>query len=288
MEKKNVENNNVEVTENKETNWKLKLYRWTNSYPLIGRRGISGSTLKILAIILMTIDHVGAGLVLRYCNMLMSSYQTLPNWKESYDHYFEIYQQLRWIGRFSFPIFVFLIVEGFKNTGNIWKYMKRLAIFAILSEVPFDLCFFGKVMDFQKQNVFFELLLGVFMMKTLDELKDRMFEDGRYLVVAVLFPILAAALAEGFFLDYGFFGIMSILIVYLASRNRLLQLLTGSLSFLWEMPAPLGFLPIIFYNGERGLKLKYIFYLFYPLHLLAIAYIAYKMGIFEYVTLIVE
>ena len=68
--------------------------------------------------------------------------------------------------------------------------------------------------------------------------------------------------------DYGGWGILAIAVLYLFRENKQLQILTGCVSFCWEMPAMLGFIPVAFYNGKRGLKLKYLFYVFYPVHLL--------------------
>ena len=92
-------------------------------------------TLKMIAIISMLTDHVGCIL---FPDELI----------------------FRAIGRIAFPIFCFLVVEGFFHTRNTWNYLMRLCIFAILSEIPFDLAFFGKVFYLQKQNVFMTLALG--------------------------------------------------------------------------------------------------------------------------------
>ena len=95
--------------------------------------------LKCIAIITMLIDHIGA--VLFPENLV-----------------------LRYIGRISFPIFCFLLAEGFYHTKNVKKYMMRLAVFAVLSEIPYDLAFRNTYIEFTRQNVFFTLLIGVVMM----------------------------------------------------------------------------------------------------------------------------
>ena len=273
---------NIERTKNEK---KLALARWTNSQPIISRRGISGSTLKILAIIFMIIDHIGAGILQRYNIMFYVNRESDPGWLDKYNAVYSVYQVFRGIGRLAFPIFVFLLIEGFKKTEDVWKYMLRIAIFALISEVPFDLCFYSKTCDWQKQNIFFTLLLGLFMLMILDYIKNRILEDGYYLFFAVLMPFAFGWLAEMLKLDYGALGLLSIFAMYLASVNNLLELVVGAISFVWEIIAPLGFIPMLFYNGKRGLKLKYIFYIIYPLHLLIIAGIAYKLGIFSYIEL---
>ena len=95
---------------------------------------MSSLVLKITALITMIIDHYGAifqGNIIIY----------------------------RIIGRLAFPIYCFLLVEGYTHTSNIKKYASRLIAFAIISEIPFDLAFFGKI-GFEHQNIFFTLFIG--------------------------------------------------------------------------------------------------------------------------------
>ena len=109
----------------------------------MNKKGLTGSTLKIIAMIAMLIDHIGAAVLVRVIRSTgdMSLY--------------EGYTILRKIGRIAFPIFCFLLVEGFIHSSDKKKYALRLGIFALLSEVPFDLAFQSKVVGFEYQNVFF-------------------------------------------------------------------------------------------------------------------------------------
>jgi hypothetical protein len=76
--------------------------------------------------------------------------------------------------------------------------------------------------------------------------------------------------------------VLAILALYLFRRNRSWQLVAGCAAFLWEMPALIGFIPIAFYNGKRGMKLKYFFYAFYPVHLVILYLIAVVLGVGGY------
>ena len=89
------------------------------------RTGITGSTLKIIAMITMPIDHIGATIVLQLVQRNSDNFDAFGN--------------VRGIGRLSFHIFIFLLLEGFQYTHNRFLYIGRLLLFAIISEIPFDL-----------------------------------------------------------------------------------------------------------------------------------------------------
>ena len=101
-------------------------------------RGLNTFTLKIIAIVSMLVDHIG--LV-----------------------FFPEVMMFRIIGRISFPIFAYVLAEGIYYTKDITKYMLRLGIFALLSEIPYDLAVMGSVLEFSHQNVFFTLFFAVLM-----------------------------------------------------------------------------------------------------------------------------
>lgn len=228
------------------------------------QRGISGSTLKLIAVITMLIDHIGLGVVGRLT-------MTRP---ELYD----AYRIMRGIGRIAFPIFVFLLVEGMHNTKDIKKYALRLGVFALISEIPFDLAFHAEILEFTYQNVFFTLFIGLLVIWAMDSItrtvENKIF---RILLMAAVMAAGAGA-AELMGTDYGAKGILCIAVIYLFSYDRKLQLAAGCIAFLWEWQAVFAFIPIAFYNGRRGWKLKYAFYVFYPLHLFLIYLVCVAMG----------
>ena len=253
-------------------------------------RGISGSTLKLIAVVTMLIDHVGAVVVWR---MILFNADT--NGMEGmipYDRLTQIYMIMRYIGRIAFPIYCFLLVEGFQKTRNKTKYALRLGVFALVSEIPFDLALSSRVLEFDYQNVFFTLFIGLLTMIVMEEAQSRLesaagSKTGGTLMIAqslLKLVILAAGalLAEALHTDYGAMGVICILVLYLFRGNKAAQITAGCCAFLWERTAPLAFIPIGFYNGKRGLKLKYFFYLFYPLHLLILYLLCVALGISGY------
>lgn len=243
------------------------------------RAGISGSTLKIIAVISMLIDHTAAVVLgdllikneiyfvddisFRYIKELI---QTDPiGWV-----YLAYQVMRRVIGRLAFPIYCFLLIEGFDKTRSRVKYAGRLFLFALISEIPFNLAFSGKVFYSSYQNIFFTLLIGFIMIWGMEKIEDHCKSLPLKLVGWGLIFLAAAFLSEIFYCDYGAHGIIAIALLYLFRKNRVEQIIAGCVAFLWEITAPLAFIFIAFYNGKRGMKLKYFFYIFYPAHLLVL------------------
>ena len=110
------------------------------------RKGISGSTLKIIAIITMLIDHIGAGVLGRLLVVRgMNEAADLNAWIDANSTLVITYQMMRFVGRLAFPIFCFLLIEGFEHTHDVKKYALRLLSFCLVSEIPFDLLFNGNI-----------------------------------------------------------------------------------------------------------------------------------------------
>ena len=229
---------------------------------------LSGSTLKMIALVTMLIDHFGAVVVVR----LMRE----PGF--NHDFWSSLYWPIRGIGRIAFPIFCFLLVEGFVHTSDVKKYLGRMLVFALISEIPFDLGLTGKWMDFRYQNIFWELAVGILAMIFLEHIEK--IKTKYFLQVVLRFTTIAvfAFVAEVLHLDYGMNGIISVVALYVFRQKKMIQLLIGAISFCWEMVAPFAFLPIAFYNGKRGRSIKYFFYAFYPAHLLILYLIVRILG----------
>lgn len=130
----------------------------TETLPPSTRRGLSGTALKGIACVTMLIDHVGASCLE---NGFLSA-PAAPAGLAALD------LVLRLIGRLAFPIFCFLLVEGFVHTHDVKKYIGRLLLFGLVSEVPFDLAFFRTPFAPGYQNVYWTLALGVLAMAGLN------------------------------------------------------------------------------------------------------------------------
>lgn len=236
-------------------------------------KGLTGSTLKWIAIVTMFADHIGAAVVEKM--LLSGKYGEVA---ESNPLYLTDLL-LRGIGRLAFPIFCFLLVEGFLHTGNVWKYAGRLAAFAVISEIPFDLAFQGEWMYPGYQNIFFTLLIGLLVMMAFRAAEERIPSKLWRTVCQALFFVAGFALADALHTDYGGTGVLCIMLLYIFRYNKKLQILAGAAAFTWEITAPFAFIPIYFYNGKRGMRMKYFFYAFYPLHLLVLYAAACILGV---------
>lgn len=218
---------------------------------------MSNFTLKIIAITSMLIDHIG-----------YEFFSDQPIW--------------RIIGRLAFPIFAYLIVEGYYHTHSKPEYLIRLGIFGIISEIPFDLLFRSSYIDWSTQNVFFTLFFGLLSICIFEWFKDK----GKYYwIIGLLCASGLAIASELCHTDYGAYGVIMVMLFYLLKDNKLFLSLgfillvllyvlqKSSDIMLFEIVA----LPLIYlYNGKKGYNssvIKYGFYAFYPLHLLIIAYI---------------
>ena len=198
---------------------------------------MTGFQLKLLAMLAMTADHIGAV-------------------------FFPEIPLLRWIGRLAMPVLCFFIGEGLRHTRSPRRYLLRLTGFALLSELPFDLAFYGGI-EWGHQNVYFTLALGLL---ALWAIQSRGMEG--WLLA------LTAALAAGLLgCDYGMYGVLLILLLDRFHRARSEQLAAAALlnlAFFGLQTQTLSLiaLPLLWlYNGKRGRDDRRLFYLYYPAHL---------------------
>lgn len=230
------------------------------------RAGLPGSTLKLIAMVCMLIDHSAVLLIEQELLGVYSVSGAFPLLGEGW-MVFDIV--LRAIGRVAFPIFCFLLVEGFFTTHSRGRYVGRMALFCLLSEIPFDLAMSDRLFYNGYQSVYFTLCVGLLVLWGADWVQGRTWN--RFLRAAGVIGVLLAGmvLADWLKTDYGSFGVLFIFLFYaLRTRREWLRNLVCGAACAWEVTAPLALVPIHFYNGQRGLRLKYVFYLFYPGHLL--------------------
>lgn len=221
------------------------------------KKGLSALTLKWIAVVTMLIDHTG---------MILAGYVPVALWRS-----------MRIVGRLAFPIFCFLLVEGFFHTGNIKKYLMRLGIFAVISEIPFNLILSGRIFYPDYQNVFFTLFIGLLLLYLYNK-----FLSNVQPVYAMMTVVSMLCLGYIIKCDYGAEGILVIFFFYWFRYRPVPRVVGVSLILAFmgsiEPFAILAFLPLAFYNGKKGGKetdsggillfRKYFFYCFYPVHLL--------------------
>lgn len=235
---------------------------------LIPPRGLTGSALKRIAIITMTIDHFGATVIEQgflHIGNEEQMRQIISTGAGMKLYLFDLL--LRGIGRIAFPIFCFLLVEGFCHTKDVRKYLGNLFLFALISEIPFDLAFNNQIIYMGYQNIFFTLAIG---MLTIIGVKRYSYSKAMQ-----LFLTLAGCAAAQFLrMDYGAVGILIIVCFYVFRNNKKYKnIFVGILAVLESIfmlgLAVLSLIPINSYNGERGkIWNKYAFYFFYPAHII--------------------
>lgn len=242
----------------------------TNS-PLIKKPfgGLTSNMLRILAMAFMICDHLWAKVV------------PGNDW-------------LTYIGRMTFPIFAFMISEGFIHTKNLRKYIFRLLGFALVSEIPFNLFYGGSWFYPYHQNVLFTLLFGLLAITLIDKAKKN--RDKKTIIKTVLLLILLGVASFIGFVDYGFFGFLTVIMFYLFRSFPFAWLAQLAAMILFNVVlfegqlipveifgktyeiAAQGFavfslIPIWLYGGRKGKSnkiLQYGFYAFYPVHMLII------------------
>ena len=216
-------------------------------------RVLNGSALKLLAMATMLVDHSA----ICFRPLLNPYLFTL------FDIRFTPYVLLRGFGRIAFPIFCFLLAEGFRHTRSKQRYALNLFLFALLSEIPYDLFNCG-ALPYERQNVFFTLLLGGLGIWCLSKFREMPLGSSLLLIGLA---VVAAKLNA----DYGWKGFLLILLLYLLADQPMVQAFSGITLLGWPLGVAFAFPFLNLYNGERGfvrgMAAKYFFYCFYPVHL---------------------
>lgn len=215
---------------------------------------MTSALLQCIAIVTMLIDHMG--------------YRLFPQ-----------YEIFRMIGRISFPIFAFMLVQGFIYTSSRKKYALRLAAFAIVSEIPYQLFSQGLLWNkYPWSNILFELLLGLAALWCVE--KGKLWLLGAAGIVIV---------AETLDFMYGGYGILIAIGFYVFREKRWAGaacLVACTVLYCWyyhnplQIYAVLAAIPLCLYNGKKGARLpRYFSYAFYPIHLLVIYGLDYLLAV---------
>lgn len=208
--------------------------------------GLSGSALKVIALVSMLTDH--------------SAYYLL-------EHETTLYEAMRSFGRIAFPVFAFLIAEGFSHTRNRLRYFLTLLGFAVASEVSWLLLNGAD----GTHNVMFTLALGVGALAIFEKYHQRKFVC--FCMIALI-AIFATCLGT----DYEWRGISLIVICYMMREHRplLLLFMLPLMIYYGIVGAIMAAIVLSLYDGTRGFiqgsTAKYGFYAFYPVHLFLLGY----------------
>ena len=221
----------------------------------ISRGFISGNALKLFALLCMTIDHIGS-------------------------HILNDYTSFRIIGRLAFPIFAYMIAEGCKYTHNKLKYFLIIFIEGVILQI-----FIFLLSDSTHMNVLITFSLSIGLIYAFDySLRSQNNYNWVIPLMGIIFAIVICGelpegfLSEHFHIDYGFFGVMLPVMVYIF-ENKVLKLLMFTLGLVFlsislatiQWWCLLSVIPIALYSGKRGkLKIKYLFHIYYPLHIVII------------------
>ena len=215
---------------------------------------LDGTKLKIIAMVSMVFDHVG-------------------------DMFFPDLLWPRMIGRLAMPIFAFCIAEGYAYTRNKNRYLLRMGIFALVSEIPFDLAFEGTV-SLTHQNIMLSFFLAIIALKLFEVIRGEKKEDtGKYgvgkTILGTLSVIAIAVVALLVKADYTIFAVISVFLFYVLKDARQFVRMSVGVAFLaitrtigYYCTTGFSIIPLLLYNGKRGKGLKWLFYAFYPGHLL--------------------
>lgn len=280
----------------------------TNTNNPVPQSGFPANFLKIFAALTMLIDH--AAITLVYAKMaaypeyvtLVFSGETIAEEVAAtipaeFLSLYSMYRVMRLVGRIAFPIFAFLLFEGFMHTSNHKRYLLRVGLCALLAEIPFNLIVTTAAPVYRLtgvetsllypnyQNTVFTLFLALLMlcaMKWLEPSEDlpkTAFVRWLGQLACVLAACVISVVAR---LDYSYICILFVTVLYFFRYNKKMQIIFGCLIFLvtnTDIAALLAFVPIAMYNGYiiRSKKFKYFFYIFYPAHLLVLYLISLVM-----------
>lgn len=257
-------------------------------------KGFLGNFLKLFAAMTMFVDHAALTLVFArlakhqdYLDLLFSGEagaEEIAAIPQDYLNLYSVYTIMRLVGRIAFPLFAFLLFEGFQHTSDYKRYLLRLGILAVVSEIPYNLVVSAvntgtpKLFYPQLQNTVFTLFLALGMLYLMKRAENNLISPAgatrrMLLQFAIVFAFcIVAYIAHT---DYSYMGILLIAVFYFCRNNKKMQVLLGAILLLClggELTSLLAFIPIWMYNGILipSKRFQYFFYIFYPAHLLVL------------------
>ncbi|MCI6303550.1 MAG: conjugal transfer protein TraX [Blautia sp.] len=249
-----------------------------------GRRGIVWKTpditadgLKMFACIVMLIQTVGIAVIEKGLIHLDQYTQESLNQAMSQDSRLMtlagIGSIMQLIGGMAIPVFAVLLVEGFRNTSDYKKYLLTMIITALVSEIPYDLAICGKVWDLSSQNAMITMCICLILLKCMELFSNSSGFAGS--MVRILIMIAAIVWVSIFRAEYGLCMVLLVTVFYVFDTKNVLKTVLGCIISLMYVTGPIAFYGIWCYNGERKDRInKYVYYAFYPLHLLVLGVIA--------------
>jgi hypothetical protein len=238
---------------------------------------ITGTGLKLFACIAMLLQSIGVVIVENGMIHLSGYTQAELSEAMAQDSHLMtlagIGSVLQLAGGIAVPIFAFLLVEGFKNTSDYRKYLLTMLVFAVLSEIPYDFAVQEKLFDFSSQNALVSMVICLLLLYYLDMVKEKSGVIGVLLRVLLVFgAVVWVTLLRA---EYGFCLVLLTAVFYLFYSRNVLKTILGILISLLYVTGPFAFYGIWCYNEKRGDRFsKYVFYVFYPVHLLVLGLIA--------------
>lgn len=249
-----------------------------------GRRGVVWKTpditadgLKLFACLMMLIGNIGVIVVEKGMIGLDQYTQEGLNQALAGDSHLMmlagIGSVLQLLGGMAVPVFAFLLVEGFRHTASYPKYLLRMAGFALLSEIPYDLAMQGSMFDLSSQNALVAMTICLLMLYFLQMVQQR--SKGSRIPLQILIVAAAVLWAALLRAQYGLCLVLLTAVFSVFYTKHGWKTILGILISLLYVTGPISFYGIWCYNEERKDRLpKYAYYLFYPVHLIILAVIA--------------
>lgn len=263
-----------------------------NSHSLmVGRKGLSGNQMKLIAAACMLVDHFSKTTLAQAFSALHRAGRVPVD--ALYQLSVVSHKVLYPIGAVAFPLFCYLFVEGYLHTRSKKKYFLRLALFALITEIPFDLLFFPGFAEMHGtypffwpyQNVMFTFLMAMcalFLIEKAEQVPRRWLSWLLQAAVALAMCSLAEFVIH---CDYKGYGIFLAILFYVLRKKRIYQVV-GALAAMLIVYNPhpvsmvISMVLVLLYNGQRGKRnLKYFFYWFYPGHMVGLLLLNALLGI---------